>query len=78
MLTGRFNWKSRFLVVWGKNPLALYFLHYLFIDLVLVPGIPAIYQTAPLWLVLLEMAVSIGWISVVAFWLDRKNIVIAL
>ncbi|MBE3040251.1 MAG: DUF1624 domain-containing protein [Chloroflexi bacterium] len=77
-LTGRFNWKGRFLVVWGKNPLVLYFLHYLIIGIFFLPGIPAIYQAAPLWLVLLEMAALIGGISAVAYWLDRKNIVISL
>ena len=77
-LTGRFNWKGRFLVVWGRNPLVLYFLHYLIIGIFFLPGIPAIYQAASLWLVLLEMAVLIGGISAVAYWLDRKNIVISL
>jgi hypothetical protein len=78
MLTGWFNWKGRFLVVWCKNPLVLYFLHYLFVGLAFVPGIPVIYQAVPLWLVLLEMTVLIGGISTVAYWLDRKNIFISL
>jgi predicted acyltransferase len=77
-LSGRFNWQGRFLVVWGKNPLTLYFLHYLLIGLVFLPGIPAIYAEAPLWLVLLEMIALIAGISAVAYWLDRKNIVISL
>jgi predicted acyltransferase len=77
-LTGRFNWKGRFLVVWGMNPLVLYFLHYLIIGIFFVPGIPAIFQAAPLWLVLLEMVVLIGGISAVAYWLDRKRIYISL
>ncbi len=77
-LAGRFNWKGRFLVVWGINPLALYFLHYLIIGIFFVPGIPAIFQTASLWLVLLEIAVLIGGISAVAYWLDRKKISISL
>jgi predicted acyltransferase len=77
-LNRRFNWKGHFLIVWGKNPLVLYFLHYLIIGFFFMPGIPAIYQAAPLWLVLLEMAILIGGISAVAYWLDRKNIVISL
>ena len=77
-LTGRFNWKSRFLVAWGMNPLVLYFFHYLIIGIFFVPGIPTIYQTAPLWLVLVEMTILLGGISAVAFWLDRKKIYIAL
>jgi len=77
-LAERFNWKGRLLVVWGKNPLVLYFLHYVIIGLYFLPGLPAIYQAAPLWLVLIEMTILIGGISGVAYWLDRKNIVISL
>jgi predicted acyltransferase len=77
-LSNRFNWKGRFLVAWGKNPLVLYFLHYLIIGIFFVPGIPAIYQAAPVWLVSLELVILIGGVSAVAFWLDRKNIVITL
>jgi predicted acyltransferase len=77
-LSSRFNWKSHFLGVWGKNPLVLYFLHYIIIGVFFVPGIPAIFQAAPLWLVLLEIVILIGGVSAVAFWLDHKNIVISL
>jgi predicted acyltransferase len=77
-LTKNLHWRGQFLVVWGRNPLVLYFLHYLIIGLFFLPGIPAIYQAAEPWLVLLEMTVLIGGISAVAFWLDRKNIVISL
>jgi predicted acyltransferase len=77
-LAGRFNWKARFLVVWGMNPLVLYFLHYLIIGIFFLPGLPFIYQAAPLWLVLLEIVVLIGGISLVAYRLDRKKIYISL
>jgi predicted acyltransferase len=77
-LSERFNWQGRFLVVWGKNPLVLYFLHYLLIGIVFIPGIPVIYQQAPLWLALIEMVVLVGGISVVAYWMDHKKIVISL
>ena len=74
----RFKWQGRFLVVWGKNPLVLYFLHYLLIGLVFVPGIPEIYEAAPLWLALLEMVVLVSAISAVAYWMDRRKIFISL
>jgi len=77
-LDTRFHLAFRFLDVWGRNPLVLYFLHYVIIGVFFLPGIPAIYQQAPLWLVLLEMAVLVGGVSAVAYRLDRKKIVIAL
>lgn len=77
-VSSRFNWKGHFLVAWGRNPLVLYFLHYLIIGIFFVPGIPAIFQAAPLWLVLLEIMILIGGISAVAYWLDHKDIVISL
>jgi predicted acyltransferase len=80
-----FNWfnvhfkrRGHFLVAWGKNPLILYFLHYIFIGFVFVPGYPFLYINAPLWMVLLEIAGLVGGISIVAYWLDRRNIIIAL
>ena len=72
------NWNSRFLLAWGKNPLILYFLHYLLIGIFFLPGIPMIYAAAPLWVVLLEMIFLLVAISSVALWMDRKNIIIAL
>ena len=77
-LVERFKWKGHFLVVWGKNPLVLYFLHYILIGLVFIPAIPDIYQHAPLWLALLEMVLLVGSISAVAYWIDHKNVVISL
>jgi predicted acyltransferase len=77
-LVEHFRWKGHFLVVWGKNPLVLYFLHYILIGLVFIPAIPDIYQQAPLWLALFEMVLLVGSISAVAYWMDRKGIVISL
>jgi predicted acyltransferase len=72
------NWSSRILQAWGKNPLVLYFLHYLLIGIFFLPGIPVLYTAAPLWLVLLEMAFLLVSISLVALWMERKNIIIAV
>jgi predicted acyltransferase len=78
LVSERYNWQGRFLVVWGKNPLMLYFLHYLLIGIFFLPGIPTIYTIAPLWLAFLEIVFLLVTISLVAFWMDRKNVVIAL
>jgi predicted acyltransferase len=72
------NWKSRLLLAWGKNPLILYFLHYLLIGVFFLPGISLLYAAAPLWVVLLEMTFLLVVISAVALWMDRQNIIIAL
>jgi predicted acyltransferase len=72
------NWNSRILLAWGKNPLVLYFLHYLLIGIFFLPGIPVLYSAAPLWLVLLEMVFLLATISWVALWMERKNIILAL
>jgi predicted acyltransferase len=72
------NFKSRVLEVWGRNPLVLYFLHYVLIGIVFLPGLPFLYTQAPPWMVLIEMAALIAGITVIAFWLERRNLIIHL
>ena len=72
------NWNSHLLLAWGKNPLVLYFFHYLLIGLFFLPGIPMLYAAAPFWMVLLELAFLLVVISTLALWMDRKNIIIAI
>jgi predicted acyltransferase len=78
ILAERLNWQGRLLVTWGKNPLTLYFLHYFLIGLFFLPGIPFLYTAAPSWLVILEIIFLLVAISLVAYWMDRKNIIVAL
>lgn len=72
------NWNSRLLLAWGRNPLILYFFHYLLIGIFFLPGIPMLYAAAPVWMVLLELTFLLVVISALALWMDRKNIIIAL
>jgi predicted acyltransferase len=72
------NWNSRILLAWGKNPLILYFLHYILIGIFFLPGIPMLYAAAPVWVVLLEMTLLLVVISMVALWMERHNMIIAL
>jgi predicted acyltransferase len=74
----RLHWNSHLLLAWGKNPLILYFLHYLLIGIFFLPGIPMLYAAAPIWVVLLEVTLLLVLISTVALWMDRRNIIIAL
>ncbi len=70
------NFKSRVLEVWGRNPLILYFLHYVLIGIVFLSGLPILYSEAPPWIVLMEIMALIGGISMAAFWLERRNLII--
>jgi predicted acyltransferase len=66
------------LTAWGKNPLLLYILHYLFIGVFFLPDLPAWYaQAAPL-LVLGQIAVLLGGLSWVAVALERRNWIFSL
>jgi predicted acyltransferase len=67
-----------FLVRWGKNPLLLYVLHYVLLALVVLPEVPWWYDRAPVWLVSLQLVFLIGFLSVVARMLDKKNIIIRI
>lgn len=77
-VSGHLHWNSRLLLAWGKNPLVLYFFHYLLIGLFFLPGIPGLYAAAPLWVVILELVFLLVVISATAIWMDRKNIIIAI
>ncbi len=78
LLAEKFKINLRLLAAWGKNPLALYILHYLLLGIVYLPGIPVLYSEAPLWLTLTEMAALVGGLSAVAFWMEKKKIVLSL
>jgi predicted acyltransferase len=77
-LAGRFKMDLHLLNVWGKNPLFLYLLHYLLIGIFYLPGIPFLYTAAPLWLVLLEIIFLIFVLTLIAYWMERRNIIIKL
>jgi len=74
----RFHLHSQLLQVWGKNPLALYLLHFLFIGIFYLPGIPSLYVQVPLWLAVLETTGLIGFMTLCAWWMYRRGIVFSL
>jgi predicted acyltransferase len=74
----KWSFKSRGLEVWGRNPLVLYFLHYVLIGIVFLSGLPILYSKAPLWIVLIEMFALIAGITVVAFWLEKHHLIIQI
>ncbi len=74
----RFKVRGRFLSAWGRNPLALYVCHYLLIGIVYLPDVPVLQEYAPLWLVLVESAALIGALTGIAFWMEKRGLVLSL
>lgn len=74
ILVEQFKLRSRLLVLWGRNPLAMYLLHLLLLGLVYLPGIPSLYEQAPVWLVIVEAFVLLAALTWVAWWMDKKKI----
>lgn len=63
---------------WGRNPLLLYLLHGVCMGVFSVPGKPALYTEAPVWLSLMEVAAIVGVMSLIARWLARRGWAFAL
>jgi predicted acyltransferase len=74
----KFGCQSILLRAWGKNPITLYILHLLLIGAFYLPDIPAWYSQAATWLVALQAVGLIGILSVVALWLEKRNIFFSL
>ena len=64
------------LAAWGKNSLALYILHLLVLGLMVLPGIPDWYSTAPNWLIGLQALGILTILSLIGFWLEKNNILL--
>lgn len=66
------------LSAWSRNPLLLYFLHYLVLGLFALPGAEWWYIDAAGWLILLQLLCVIGVLSWVGWYLARKQWFLAL
>lgn len=78
LLDRRWQVKIPILSEWGRNPLLLYLLHYLFIGIFAIPPIPGWYVAAPLWLVLLQLLALLGALSGIGLFLNRRQLYFAL
>jgi predicted acyltransferase len=58
---------------WGRNPLALYFIHLLLLGLVALPPWPGWYALAPLWLVALQAVGLLALLTLIANFLNRRG-----
>jgi predicted acyltransferase len=78
VLTERVGWRSAGLTAWGRNPLVLYLLLNVLLALLVLPDIPAWHAEAPFWLAAAQALVLAATLSRVAFWLDKRGMVISL
>jgi predicted acyltransferase len=67
------NLKLRFFSAWGRNPLLLYLLAFLFSGIFVLPGVPWLYTEAPLWLVGLQVASLLLFLSFLAIYWEKKG-----
>jgi len=77
-LTNHVKVSLSWLTMWGKNPLILYILHYLFLGVVVLPNVPGWYTQAPFWLIGLQLIVLVVVLSVIGWFFDRKNWIFSL
>jgi len=78
LLAGRLHFTIPLLSAWGRNPLLLYFLHYLVIGIYVLPGIPVWHTDAPAWLVALQALGMIAVLSGVAWFLRARDLIFSL
>lgn len=72
------NSPSRFLSIWGKNPLALYLLQDLVLAVFVLPPFPGWYRLAPGWLILLQAAALIAILHSFARLMEKKRWILKL
>lgn len=78
LLDSRFAWTVPVLKIWGRNPLVLYVLHGLVLGIFSVPNVPNWYVQAPAWLVAVQAALTVGVLSGIGWWLDRRGLTFTL
>ena len=77
-IVNKFRLHARILQSWGKNPITLYILHLLCIGIFYLPGIPSWYNQAAIWVVILQASVLVGILSLMAIWMEKKQLFLSL
>ncbi len=77
-LVDRLRLRFPLLSAWGKNPILLYLLHLLLLGVVALPGIPVWYGQAPFELVIAQIIALVGLLSLVAWQLEKRNLILSL
>jgi len=67
-----------YLAWWGENPLLLYLVHLLLLALVVLPPVDWWYAAAPLWLAGLQLAAIMTLMSLLAWRLHRRRLLLEL
>lgn len=67
-----------FLCWWGENPLVLYLLHLVVLAIVVVPDVAWWYAEAPIWLAVVQLAGILAVLSLAAWWMHRRRVMIRL
>jgi len=73
-----FKQRRPLLEMWGRNPLALYLLHLLLLGLFALPPIPAWYNQAPAWLIILQAGILLLLLSLAARSMERRSVILKL
>jgi fucose 4-O-acetylase-like acetyltransferase len=63
---------------WGRNSLLLYVIHGVLLGVFVMPQAPGWYESAPVWLVVLQALLMVGTLSWVGWVLDRRHFHVAL
>ena len=74
----RLKWRLEGFVTWGKNPLALYLLHYLLIGLFVLPPFAWWHAQAPYWLIAIQAFALVGALTLIAHAMERRGWIISL
>lgn len=79
LLTEKLELRMPLLTSWGKNPLVLYLLHYwIWIYAFLYPDSRTWHFHAPIWMIVLQAGAFIGFLSMIAWYLDQRRWIVSL
>jgi predicted acyltransferase len=78
LMTERLSWRLPIFATWGKNPLVLYLLHYIFIALLVLPSAPLWHAQAPVWLVIAQGIALIAVLTAIALAMQRRRWIVSL
>ncbi len=79
LLTEKGGFHLPLLIAWGKNPMILYLLHYwIWVYAFLAPEIRTWHFHAPVWLIILQASGFVGVLSLIAWYLDRRDWILSL